>query len=72
MINEQSFGTFNINYVEELNEEIYKFRPYIKEANIFLWIFKMNNPKEGWFNKNQSFYNGGDLDKREEEINKLY
>ena len=71
MIIEQSLGKFNINCVEDLIEEIYRVGPHFKEANSFLWTFKMNNPRGGWSNKNHSFQNGGDWGNREEEINKL-
>ena len=71
MIIEQSLGKYGINCVEDLIEEIYRCGPHFKEANSFLWTFKMNNPKGGWSNKNHSFQNGGDWGNREEEINKL-
>ena len=71
MIIEQSLGKYGINCIEDLVEEIYQVGPHFKEANSFLWTFKLNNPKGGWANKNHSFQNGGDWGNREEEINKL-
>ena len=71
MIIENSLQKYNINCIEDLVEEIYRVGPHFKEANSFLWTFKMNNPKGGWSNKNHSFQNGGDWGNREEEINKL-
>ena len=68
---EQSLGKYGITCIEDLIEEIYQVGPHFKEANSFLWTFKMNNPKGGWHNKNHSFINGGDWGNREEEINKL-
>ena len=68
---EQNLGKFGINCIEDLIEEIYQVGPHFKEANSFLWTFKMNNPRGGWHNKNHSFINGGDWGNREEEINKL-
>ena len=68
---EQSLGKFNITCIEDLIEEIYQVGPHFKEANQFLWTFKMNNPRGGWLNKNHSFQNGGDWGNREEEINGL-
>ena len=68
---EQSLGKYGITCIEDLIEEIYQVGPHFKEANSFLWTFKMNNPKGGWKNKNHSFINGGDWGNREEEINKL-
>ena len=67
----QSLGKFGITCIEDLIEEIYQVGPHFKEANQFLWTFKMNNPRGGWSNKNHSFQNGGDWGNREEEINKL-
>ena len=68
---ENSLGKFNITCIEDLIEEIYQVGPHFKEANSFLWTFKLNNPRGGWRNKNHSFINGGDWGNREEEINKL-
>ena len=68
---EQSLGKYGITCIEDLIEEIYQVGPHFKEANSFLWTFKMNNPRGGWHNKNHSFINGGDWGNREEEINKL-
>lgn len=71
MIIENSLGKYEINCIEDLIEEIYQVGPHFKEANSFLWTFKMNNPRGGWSNKNHSFINGGDWGNRENEINKL-
>lgn len=68
---EQSLGKFGITCIEDLIEEIYQVGPHFKEANQFLWTFKMNNPRGGWRNKNHSFQNDGDWGNREEEINAL-
>ena len=68
---EQSLGKFGITCIEDLIEEIYQVGPHFKEANSFLWTFKMNNPRGGWRNKNHSFQNDGDWGNREEEINGL-
>ena len=71
MIIEQNLGKYNIHCIEDLIEEIYQVGPHFKEANSFLWTFKLNNPRGGWSNKNHSFINGGDWGNREEEINSL-
>ena len=68
---EQSLGKFGITCIEDLIEEIYQVGPHFKEANSFLWTFKLNNPRGGWRNKNHSFQNDGDWGNREEEINGL-
>ena len=71
IIIENSLNKYGINCIEDLIEEIYRVGPHFKEANSFLWTFKLNNPRGGWSNKNHSFQNGGDWGNREEEINKL-
>ena len=68
---EQSLGKFGITCIEDLIEEIYQVGEHFKEANQFLWTFKLNNPRGGWRNKNHSFQNDGDWGNREEEINGL-
>ena len=67
----QSLGKFQITCIEDLIEEIYQVGPHFKEANQFLWTFKLNNPRGGWNNKNHSFQNGGEWGNREEEMSKL-
>lgn len=68
---EQNLGKFNITCVEDLIEEIYTVGPHFKEANNFLWAFKLNNPRGGWRNKNHPFQKDGDWGNREEEVNQL-
>lgn len=71
LIIEQSLGKFGINCVEDLIEEIYQVGPHFKEANNFLWAFKLNNPRGGWNNKNHPYQKDGDWGNREEQINAL-
>lgn len=68
---ENSLGKFGITCVEDLIETIYNVGENFKEANNFLWPFKLTTPRGGWVNKNHSFQNAGDWGNREEEINKL-
>jgi large subunit ribosomal protein L7e len=68
---EQNLGQFGINCVEDLIEEIYQVGPHFKEANNFLWAFKLSNPRGGWRNKNHPFHKDGDWGNREEQINAL-
>jgi large subunit ribosomal protein L7e len=68
---EQNLGKFGITSIEDLIQEIYTVGPHFKEANNFLWAFKLNNPRGGWKNKNHPFQKDGDWGNREEEVNKL-
>jgi large subunit ribosomal protein L7e len=68
---EQNLGKFGITCVEDLIEEISGCREHFKEANNFLWPFKLNNPRGGWNNKNHPFQKDGDWGNREENVNQL-
>ena len=68
---EQHLGRFNIVCVEDLIHEIYTVGPHFKEANSFLYYFKLNNPRGGFRKKANHFVEGGDFGNREEYINKL-
>jgi large subunit ribosomal protein L7e len=68
---EGQLGKFNITCVEDLIEEVSQCGENFKQANNFLWPFKLNNPIKGWNNKNHSYINGGDWGNREEKINEL-
>jgi len=57
--------------IEDLIHEIHTCGPHFKEANNFLWPFKLSNPLGGWKNKGIHFAEGGDAGNREELINKL-
>jgi large subunit ribosomal protein L7e len=68
---EKGLGRLGINTVEELIHEVSTCGPRFKEANNFLWSFKLNSPKGGFNNKRHPFQQGGDWGNREEEINAL-
>lgn len=68
---EQNLGKFGITCTEDLIEELYQCKDHFKEANNFLWPFKLNNPRGGWNNKNHAFQKDGDWGNREELINNL-
>ena len=68
---EQNLGKFGITCVEDLIEELYQVGPHFKEANNFMWVFKLNHPKGGWRNKNHPFMKDGDWGNREDQINGL-
>jgi len=67
----QSLGKFNIICVEDLIHELTTVGTHFKEANNFLWSFKLNSPKGGFNNKRHPYQQGGDWGNREEDINKL-
>jgi large subunit ribosomal protein L7e len=67
----QTLGKYGMVCVEDLIHEIYTCGPHFKEANNFLWPFKLNSPLGGWTDKGTHFNEGGDAGNREEEINKL-
>jgi len=67
----KKLGHKDIICVEDLIHEVYKVGPNFKQANNFLWPFKLNNPSGGWRKKANHFVEGGDSGNREEHINKL-
>jgi large subunit ribosomal protein L7e len=71
VIIEQNLGKFNILCIEDLIEEIHTCGPHFKEANNFLWTFKLHSPKGGWRDKRKAYQQGGDAGNREELINSL-
>nr|AIU94828.1 60S ribosomal protein [Phragmatopoma lapidosa] len=68
---EQRLGKFGIICIEDLIHEIFTVGPNFKEANNFLWSFKLNTPNGGWRRKNNHFVDGGDFGNREDKINGL-
>jgi len=68
---ENTLGKYNITCIEDLIETIYNVGDNFKEANNFMWPFKLSTPRGGWVNKNHSFHNHGDWGHRENEINAL-
>jgi len=68
---EKALGRHGIICVEDLIHEIYTVGPHFKEANNFLWPFKLSSPLGGLKKKGKHFTEGGDYGNREEEINRL-
>jgi len=66
-----ALGDKDILCMEDLIHEIHTCGPNFKEANNFLWPFKLSNPLGGWKDKGCHFSEGGDAGNREELINKL-
>jgi len=68
---EEHLGKHGIICVEDLIHEIFTVGPHFKEANNFLWTFKLNSPTGGWTRKLVHFNEGGDAGNRETYINFL-
>ncbi|KAI0208982.1 60S ribosomal protein L7 [Lamellibrachia satsuma] len=68
---EEKLGKFGIICMEDLIHEIFTVGPHFKEANNFLWTFKLNTPLGGWRKKNNHYVHSGDYGDREEKINEL-
>lgn len=68
---EEGLGKFGITCVPDLLHEIITVGPHFKQANNFLWPFKLNNPKGGFSRKTKMlhFMEGGEAGARGEEIN---
>ena len=67
----RSLGKYGIFCMEDLIHEIYTIRKHFKEANDFLWPFKLSSPRGGMKNKTSHFVEGGDAGNREDQINRL-
>lgn len=68
---EESLGKHNIQSVEDLINEIHTVGAHFKEANNFLWPFKLRGPRGGFAAKRHPFQRRGDWGNREEYINQL-
>ena len=68
---EANLGKHDIICVEDLVHEIVTVGENFKQANNFLWPFKLNTPKGGLNTMKKHFIEGGDNGNREEYINDL-
>ncbi|BFZ55617.1 60S ribosomal protein L7 [Savitreella phatthalungensis] len=69
---EQALGKYGIISIEDLIHEIITVGPNFKQANNFLWPFKLSNPLGGWSAKKaRHFVENGDAGNRGDHINKL-
>lgn len=68
---EERLKKHDIICMEDLIHEIYTVGPHFKQANNFLWHFKLNNPRHGWRKKTTHYVEGGDAGNRENKINHL-
>jgi len=64
-----NLGKYGIICIEDLIHEIYTCGPHFKQANNFLWPFKLSSPLGGYKKKGKHFTEGGDFGNREEKIN---
>lgn len=67
----KALGAHGIICMEDLVHEITTVGPHFKEANNFLWPFKLSSPLGGYDQKGIHYTEGGDYGNREEQINKL-
>ena len=68
---EGTLGEKGIICAEDLIHEIYTVGPHFKEANNFLWPFKLSSPKGGLSHKRLHFIESGQAGNREHFINNL-
>ena len=62
----QSLGKYRIICMEDLIHEIYTIGKRFKEANNFLWPYKLSSPRGGMKKKTTHFVEGGDAGNRED------
>uniref|UniRef100_A0A2K5Q6A0 Large ribosomal subunit protein uL30 n=1 Tax=Cebus imitator TaxID=2715852 RepID=A0A2K5Q6A0_CEBIM len=67
----RSLGKYGIICMEDLIHEIYIVGKRFKEANNFLWPFKLSSPQGRMKKKTTHFVEGGDAGNREDHINRL-
>ncbi|MED6112060.1 60S ribosomal protein L7B [Stylosanthes scabra] len=68
---EQALGKHGIICVEDLIHEIITVGPHFRDANNFLWPFKLKAPLGGLNKKRNHYVEGGDAGNREAYINEL-
>jgi large subunit ribosomal protein L7e len=70
---EEGLGKYGICCTADLIHEIITVGPNFKQANNFLWPFKLSSPKGGFSRKTKllHFMEGGEAGARGEEINAL-
>jgi large subunit ribosomal protein L7e len=68
---EEALGKFGIICIEDLIHEIYTVGPHFKEANNFLWPFKLSCPLGGLKKKRNHYIESGDAGNREDKLNNL-
>jgi len=66
---EKALEKHHITCIEDLIHEVHGCGPAFKQANNFLWPFKLNPPRGGYSAKRHPFHNEGDWGNREQFIN---
>jgi len=64
-------GKHGIICIEDLIHEILTVGPHFRQANKFLWPFKLNPPRGGYKRVLTHYVEGGDAGNREDKINQL-
>ena len=59
-----NLGKFGISSLDDLINEIHTVGPHFKEANNFLWTFKLRGPRGGFSDKRHPFQRRGDWGNR--------
>lgn len=67
----KTLGSVGVNCIEDLIHEIWTVGANFKQANNFLWPFKLSSPLRGFEKKRHPFQQGGVWGNREEKINEL-
>ncbi|MBZ3869509.1 60S ribosomal protein L7 [Sciurus carolinensis] len=67
----RSLGKYGVICMEDLICELYTIGKRFKEANNFLWPFKLSSPRGGMKKKTTHFVESGDAGSREDQINRL-
>jgi large subunit ribosomal protein L7e len=67
----EALGKQGVQSVEDLINEIHTVGEHFKEANNFLWPFKLRAPRGGFAAKRHPFQRRGDWGNREDFINQL-
>merc|ERR1719305_943810 len=68
---EKGLGKYGVTCMEDLVHEIFTVGPNFREANNFLWPFKLRPAKGGQAKKRKGFCEGGQAGNREDKINAL-
>ncbi|EEC45178.1 predicted protein [Phaeodactylum tricornutum CCAP 1055/1] len=70
---QEGLGQYNIRCTADLVHEIITVGPHFKQANNFLWPFKLSSPRGGFSSKTKllHFLEGGEAGARGDEINKF-